>query len=60
MSPALTRELLVKTAKKKAEPHLLYLGDAVRTTALPENLPGLRLADAARRQPRLGRGGGGP
>jgi hypothetical protein len=58
MSPALTRELLVKTAKKKAD--LLYLGDAVRTTALPENLPGLRLADAARRQPRLGRGGGGP
>jgi len=65
MSPAVTRKLLVKTAKRevKAEPYLLYLADAVKTTALPESLcllPGLRLADVARRQPRLGRGGGGP
>jgi hypothetical protein len=57
MSTALARELLAKTARREAEPHL---ADAVRTTALPEGLcllPGLRLADVAKRQPRLGRGG---
>jgi hypothetical protein len=53
MSPALARELLAKTAKRGVKAHP---ADAVRT--LPEGLcllPGLRLADAARRQP--GRGG---